>query len=103
MAERSENTGERLVRVETEIKNLREITISIDASLKQTTLEFRQAFDRHRDNHKDEARISTDLRWKFITIIVTILTFLVSFLFSDRLSAFKQFLVSLMSVQQPNP
>jgi len=59
--------SERLAALEAHVQNLKERVTNVDASLQQTVTEFRQALDKHRDHHRDEAREASNSRRWLIT------------------------------------
>jgi len=59
--------GERLAALEARVQDLKERLTELNASLHQTTSEFRQALDKHRDHHRDEAREASKTRWRWIS------------------------------------
>ena len=64
--------GERLAALEAHVQNLRERIADVDASMRQTVTEFRQALDTHRDHHRDEAREASNSRWRLATLVVAL-------------------------------
>jgi len=59
--------GERLAALEADVRNLKEGITEVKASLYQTVSELRQALEKHRDHHRDEAREASNTRWRWIT------------------------------------
>ena len=59
--------------MEAHVQDLKERISGIDASLQQTVAEFRQALEKHRDHHRDEAREASNSRWKLATLAVALL------------------------------
>ena len=64
--------GERVAALEAHVQDLKERVNGIDASLQQTVAEFRQALDKHRDHHRDEAREASNSRWRLISAVLGI-------------------------------
>lgn len=64
--------GERLAALEADVRNLKERIPELNASLQQTVSEFRQALDKHRDHHRDEAREASNTRWRWISALLAV-------------------------------
>ena len=70
---REPSTSERLASLETHIQHLLGRISDTDASLKQTTLEFRVALEKHREEHRAEKKESADTRWKIISAVIAVM------------------------------
>ncbi len=62
------DVAERIAALEAHFQNLRERLGEIDASLRETVKEFRQALERHRDHHSSEAQQSSQTRWRWVSV-----------------------------------
>jgi cyclopropane fatty-acyl-phospholipid synthase-like methyltransferase len=58
--------------VETDVKHLLTRVAELDASLQQTVSEFREALEKHRDHHRDEAREASNTRWRWISALLAV-------------------------------
>ena len=68
--------GERLAALEANLQNLKERVNDMNASLGQTVSEFREALEKHRDHHRDEAREASKTRWRWVSALLAVATVL---------------------------
>ena len=66
-------TSERIAQLEVHVQNLNDRVTEVRASLQETTKEFREAIERHRDHHSDEAAQSSNSRWRLVSAVLGIL------------------------------
>ena len=64
---------EKIAKLETQFEFLRSNDEQFKAELQQTTREFREAFEKHRDEHEGKAKRSTDTFWKIVAIAIGLL------------------------------
>ena len=60
-------TSERIAQLEVHVQNLNDRVTEVRASLQETTKEFREAIEHHKDHHSDEVAQSSNTRWRWIS------------------------------------
>ena len=62
--------AERIAALEAHIQNLRDRIVGIEAAQQQTVREFREALEKHNDDHTTKAKEAGESKWKWVSAVL---------------------------------